>query len=171
MGPNGSTTVRWTMTLDDLVDGNRLLMGSFRRFVTSIGVAAVAVGIVLFFAVPGWLGPAAIAYGVLDLGLLWFRPIERLALRRRVSKLIGEGCEVVASQDGLAFRQSGMDGNVAWSSLTGIREDSHTLAVMSGGVARLGIPKRAFASAEEARAFRDLVAMRIASPGIAGTPS
>jgi hypothetical protein len=53
------------------------------------------------------------------------------------------------------------NGFIAWSSFTGTREDSRTFALVSGGITRLGIPKRAFRSRQEAAAFRDEAARRI----------
>lgn len=154
-------TVRWTMTLDDLVDGNWFVQRPLRLLATAIGVAAIAAGAVLTVAGPGWIGPAVIAYGFIDLALGWFRPLQRLMLRRRVAALVGKPCEVVATNDGLAFRQPDSDATFAWSSLTRTMEDARTLAVVSGGVVRMGIPKRAFGSSQEAITFRDEIASRI----------
>ncbi len=154
-------TIRYTMELDDLVDGSRLLQRSFRRFVTAIGVFVWMVGVVLVLTSPGWLGFALIGYGLLDLALIWLRPFERFFMRRRVARLVGSRCEVALTEGGLYFMQGGVTGQIAWSALTGIREDAKTLAVVSGGVARLGMPKRAFGSEASLAAFRDEIRARI----------
>ena len=157
-----TTTLRYAMTLDDLVDGNRFVSRPIRRFGTLMGAVVGTAGVAVLITSPGWLGLAMIVYGLLDLALLWFRPLERLLLRRRVAQLVGNDCEVSVTEDALAFRQAGMTGEFAWSTLTGLREDSRTLAVVSGGVVRMGIPKRVFNSESEAVAFRQVLATKIA---------
>lgn len=154
-------TIRYTMTLDDLVDGSRLVQRSFRRFVTAIGAVVGIAGFALVLTSPGWLGFAMIGYGLLDLALIWVRPLERLLMRRRVARLVGNECEVAVTESGLSFTQGGVQGEIAWSALTGISEDAKTLAVVSGGVARLGMPKRAFGSETNLAAFRKEITVRI----------
>ncbi|HEV8404143.1 MAG TPA: YcxB family protein [Candidatus Limnocylindrales bacterium] len=154
-------TIHYTMTLDDLVDGNRLVQRTFRRFVTAVGLIVGVLGVMLLVTSPGWLGVAMIGYGLLDLVLVWTRPIERLLMGRRVARLVGNECEVAVAADGLSFADGGVRGEIAWSALTGLREDGRTLAVVSGGVARLGIPKRAFGSEADLAAFRTEVTSRI----------
>lgn len=154
-------TIHYTMTLDDLVDGNRLVQRAFRRFVTAVGVVVGLAGVALVLISPGWLGFAMIGYGLLDLALIWARPLERFLMRRRVARLVDNECAVAVTASGLSFVNGGVHGEVAWSALTGIREDARTLAVVSGGVARLGMPKRAFGSEADLAAFRNEITSRI----------
>ncbi len=154
-------TIEYTMTLDDLVDGTRLVQRAFRRFVTAVGVIVGLTGISMVVTSPGWLGFAMIGYGLLDLAMIWTRPLERLLMRRRVARLVGNECEVAVTASGLLFVNGGVHGEIGWSALTGIREDARTLAVVSGGVARLGIPKRAFGSEADLAAFRNEITSRI----------
>lgn len=149
------------MTLDDLVDGVWFPMRSLRILVTAIGIAAVVGGALLTITRTGWIGPGAIAYGLVDLALVQFRPLQRLLLRRRVVALVGKTCEVVLSEHGLTYQQPDSNATFAWSSITGTKEDSHILAVVSGGVIRMGIPKRAFSSDQEAAEFRAELARHI----------
>lgn len=161
MPDQSPTDLRYTMTLDDLVDGARLVQRSFRRGATILGVVVAIAGVVVVS--DSSLGLAMIGYGVLDLALIWARPVERFLLRQRVARLIGNKCEIALTDDALRFRQGGVNGEIAWSALTGIREDARTLALVSGGVARMGIPKRAFGSEAHLAAFRRQVAAKIAS--------
>ncbi len=154
--------IRYVLTLDDLVDGNRFVLRTFRLLVTGIGIVALAASAILWGSGGGpVVSVAALGYGVLDLALLWARPIERLLLRRRVARLVGNECEVAVTDQALAFRQAGMKGEFAWTDLTGVREDGRTIAVVSGGVTRMGIPKRVFGSAAELADFRRAVLARI----------
>ncbi len=159
--------VRYTMTLDDLIDGNRLVQRSFRWFITAIGVVVGLAGVAVLIASPGWLGLALVGYGALDLALLWLRPLEAALIRRRVASLVGDECEAAITEDGLAYVQGDSRVTFAWSALTALREDRRTLAVTSGGVVRMGIPKRAFESDTHLAAFRDAIAERLdrATPG------
>ena len=52
-------------------------------------------------------------------------------------------------------------GQLDWSRVTGIREDDRAILVMDGRVARIGIPKSAFTSAESLARFRDEIRQRM----------
>jgi hypothetical protein len=155
--------LRYTMTLDDLVDGDRLVMKSFRRGVTVIGVLLIVLGVALVLSGEGTLGLPLVAIGLVDFALMWARPIERLLLRRRVARVIGDECEIGMTDDALTWTQGRTNGVIAWSAVTGVREDAHTLALISGGVVRMGLPKRAFGSDAEAALFREHVLAQIAA--------
>jgi hypothetical protein len=58
----------YTMTLDDLVDGSRLLQRSFRRFATVLGAGIGVAGVILALTSGGWLSVAMIGYGLLECG-------------------------------------------------------------------------------------------------------
>jgi hypothetical protein len=163
--------LRYTMTLDDLVDGNRLVLKSFRRLVTIIGVLLIGAGVALVVSGSGTLGLPLVAIGLVDIALMWARPVERSLLRRRVARVIGDECEIGMTDDALTWKQGSTNGVIAWSALTGVREDAHTLALISGGVVRMGLPKRAFSSDAEVLLFRDQVLTQIAAAHPTATAS
>ncbi len=155
-------TIRYTMTRDDLVDDIRFVQPALFRLVTAIGVVVGLAGVGFVFLIsPAWLGFAMIGYGLLDLALVWLRPMQRLLMRWRMARLDGDECEVEVTTSGLSFVNGGVKWEIAWSALTGIREDARILAVESRGVARLGIPKRAFASLVDLAAFRTQITSSI----------
>ena len=163
-------TVQYTMTADDLVDGQRLAQRPFRRLVAALGVALSISGLGLFLSGTAGFGGGLVLLGLLDLAILVAgRPLERFGTRRRASRLIGSECEVSLTDGAVLFRNGGTNGQIAWSDLTGIAEDHYTLALASGGVLRLGIPKRAFHADADLDAFRREAVARIsvaqASPG------
>ncbi len=82
--------IRYVLTLDDLVDGNRFVLRTFRLLVTGIGIVALAASAILWGSGGGpVVSVAALGYGVLDLALLWARPIERLDTEERPERREG----------------------------------------------------------------------------------
>jgi len=154
-------TVRWTTTLDDLVDGSHLTASGLRRIVATVGIVSLAFG--AYSVVVGDLGFGVflLAYGLLDLGVIGFRPIERALIGRRVKHLVGRPCVVQMTEEALTIRQAGATGQLGWAALTGVREDARTIALMTGRAVRFGIPKRAFATPEDAATYRDELRARI----------
>ena len=160
-GSPAPDTVRWTTTLDDLVDSSHLMAGGLRRVVALVGVAAGAWGVLTIASGDVAFGVFLVGYGLVDLALVFVRPVERALLGRRARHLVGRAWEVAATDDGLALRQAGATGTLGWAAITSIREDARTIVVVSGRSVRYGIPKRAFASPEAAAAFRDALVTRI----------
>jgi hypothetical protein len=154
-------TIRWTTTLDDLVDGSHLTAVGLRRIVTVVGVLAVAWGVYTLVSGDVIFGLFLSAYAGLTLGMIYFRPLERVIVGWQARPLLGRACEVSMVPAGVAVRQGTAQGVLRWDGMTGIREDEGTLLLVSGKTARFGIPKRAFASQEAATAFRDEVLARV----------
>jgi YcxB-like protein len=165
-------SVQYTMTADDLVDGQRLAQRPFRRFEAAVGAVLGISGLGLILSGSPGLGGGLILLGSVDLAILAAgRPLERFWMRRRASPLIGSECEVSLTDDGVLFRHGGTNGHIAWSDLTRIAEDPRTLAFASGGVLRLGIPKRAFRSDADLDAFRrEAIGRMAAAQASPGTP-
>jgi hypothetical protein len=155
--------IRWTTTLDDLVDGSHLTAVGLRRIVTVVGVLAVAWGVYTLVSGDVVFGLFLAAYAALTLGMIYFRPLERVIVGWQARPLLGRECEVTLAAPGVAIRQGTARGTLAWRELTGIREDASTILLVAGRAARFGIPKRAFASPKDAEAFRDVVLARIAA--------
>jgi hypothetical protein len=164
------TTADWVTTIDDVVDTSHLTARSLRRTLSAIGVAVAFAGVVAGLAGDAGLCVELLLFGPVVLVPLFFRPLERVVVGRGVADLVGRACEVEAVGDGLAFRQAGATGTLAWSALTGVVEDARTIALTSGRRVRFAIPKRAFDSPDHASAFAGLVRGRIAAAGSAGSP-
>ncbi len=161
--PAGAAPVSWTTTLDDLVDGSHVSAVGLRRVVAAVGVAALAWGALTLAAGDIAFALFLLAYGLLDLAILFFRPAERVLFRGRVSRLVGQRCEAALGARGVTVRQAGAAGTIAWGDLESLREDARTfLLVAAGGSGRFGIPKRAFEGPEAVAAFRDEVRRRMA---------
>jgi hypothetical protein len=156
-------TIRWTTTVDDLVDGSHLTAVGLRRIVTVVGVLAVAWGVYTLVSGDVVFGIFLSAYAALTLGMIYFRPLERVIVGWQARPLLGRECEVSVTAQGVAIRQGTARGTLAWRELTGIREDAQTILLVAGRAARFGIPKRAFASPEATGAFRDQVMARVAA--------
>jgi YcxB-like protein len=164
-------SVQYTMTADDLVDGQRLAQRPFRRLVAGLGAVLCISGLGLILTGSAGLGAGLILLGSVDLAILAAgRPLERFGMRRRASPLIGSECEVSLTDGAVLFRNGGTKGQIPWSDLTGIAEDPHTLALASHGVLRLGIPKRAFDSDTALDAFRREAIARISVAQAGGGP-
>jgi hypothetical protein len=171
MAGESPTTVRYMMTVDDLVDGQRLVQRPLRRFGAVLAAVLAIGGVALALMGDTVLGAVLIFDGILVLAILVAgRPAERFGMRRRAARLIGNECEVSLTDSVVTFRCGGTKGEIGWSDLTGIREDAHTLGFASGGVLRLGIPKRAFASEADLAAFRRRALARISSAQV-GAPT
>ena len=161
--------VRWTTTLDDLVDGSHLTASGLRRIVAIVGIVAIAWGVLIVLTGDRVFGIFLLAYGLLDFAVIGFRPVERALIGRRVRHLVGRPCVVELSADAITIRQAGATGKLGWAALTGVREDGRTIALMTGRAVRFGIPKRAFATPEAAAAYRDEILRRIEAAILAET--
>jgi hypothetical protein len=160
------------MTLDDLVDGQRLVQRQFRQFGAIFGAGMTIIGIGLAFTGDTVTGATLIVLGILDLALLLAgRPVERLGMRRRAAPLIGNDCEVKLTDSAVVFKNGATRGEIGWSDLTGIRQDAHTVGLASGGALRLGIPKRAFDSEADLAAFQTEAVARITAAQAGATAS
>jgi hypothetical protein len=153
----GPATVKFTLTVDDIVDSQSFLQRPLLLMATAIGAGALLVGLGLLVAGGSVaLGVAAIGYGLLDLGLVHFRPIRRWIAKHRAGRIVGtEFTFELDPDDGLRWTESNGGGVLGWSAISDIREDSRLLAFMAGGVVRATIPKRAFATTLHMAAFRD----------------
>ena len=151
------STVRWTTTLDDLVDGSHLTAVGLRRIVTVVGLLALGWSVATMLEGDGIFSVFLGAYALLTLGMTYARPLERGIVGWQARPLVGRECEVSITASGVAIRQASAEGVLPWREVTGIREDGRTLLIVAGRAARFGIPKRAFASPGAAEAFRDAV--------------
>ncbi len=150
--------VRYALTVDDLVDGQRLVQRRFRMFVALVGIVFAIAGVGIVVAGNIFLGGITIIYGVVDLAILQAgRPIERFGMRRRAARLIDSPSEVSLTGSAVHFRYGETTGEIAYSDLTGVREDAKTFGLASASALRLWIPKRAFGSEDTLTAFRQQV--------------
>jgi hypothetical protein len=152
--------IHFTVTLEGIRHARRLQQ---RDLVLWGGSGAIALGFLLwwFTGNPGAL--VVVAIGALIFGEWWFAPFDRWFDRRQVT--VGSECEIWLDDVALHWRQSRggafqVSGQYDWSQITGVREDHRAFLVMDGRVARVGIPKSAFPSAEAVAEFRAEVLRR-----------
>jgi len=124
----------------------------------------VAVGLLLW-VLGNTGGFVLIVIGILFFAEWRFPVFDRWLDRGRM--VVGSECEVWLDASGAHWRQSRggafeTTGQIDWSRISGLREDDRGILVMDGRVARIGIPKTAFASAEALADFRAEVRQRIA---------
>jgi hypothetical protein len=161
--------VRWTTTLDDMVDGTHLTAVTARRVMALVALGVMVWGALSIVTGDAGFGAFLLAYSAFSFGMLAFRPLERALLGRRVRHLVDRPCVVSLTDDGLSIRQGDGSGTLPWNVITGVREDGRTLLLVSSRAGRFGIPKRAFASPEAAAAFRDEILRRAAEAEAVGT--
>lgn len=149
-------TARFTLAIDDLVDAQRFVQRPVFLLGTAIGIGALVLGFVVVAAGGSpQLAVAAIAYGLLDLVVVRFRPVQRWLAAGRARGIVGKEFEFTLDPDrGLVWTEPGGGGSFSWSSLSELREDDRLLAFMAGGVARASVPKRAFSSPGDLTHFR-----------------
>lgn len=153
--------ITFTVSLDDMIDTQRL---ATRKYVLGAGIVLVVLGLALVVVHP--VGLVVAAFGGLTF-LDWrFPTVDRWLIRRRASARIGALCEVWLDESGIAYRQAGLSGHIAWSAVTRIIEDDRSLILMQGGLALIALPKRAFDSPEATARFITMVrqASHIAAP-------
>jgi hypothetical protein len=149
--------INFTVSVDDIVDTQRL---ATRKYALGAGLLSLLLGLGIAVVVhPAGLVVAAL--GGLTL-LAWrFRLVDQWLIRRRAAARIGALCEVWLDDNGIAYRQAGLSGHIAWSAITRIIEDDRSLIFMQGGLAVMALPKRAFESPEATARF--VMAVRQAS--------
>ena len=145
--------IRFTVTLEGIRDARRLQQ---RNLVLWGGTGVVSVGLLLFvLGNPG--GVVLVVLGILVLVEWQFPIFDRWFDRGRL--IVGSVCELWLDESALHWRQTRhgafeTTGQIDWSRISGLREDDRGILVMDGRVARIGIPKDAFASAESLAGFR-----------------
>jgi hypothetical protein len=154
--------ISFTISLDDMADTHRL---ATRKYALGVGILFVLIG----FGIAAVVHPAGLGVAIVGgLTLLeWrFPTVDRWFIRRRAAARIGALCEVWLDDDGIAYRQAGLSGHVAWSAITRIIEDDRSVIFMQGGLALMALPKRAFDSPEATDRFVTAVrqAADIAAP-------
>src|SRR5436309_7191502 len=153
--------IRFVVTLDGVRDARRLQQ---RQLVIWTGTGLVAVGLLAWWLTRNPGGVFLIVLGLLTF-IEWRYPIfDKWFDRRRLT--VGSECEVWLEESAVHWRQGragafDVTGQLDWSRVTGIREDDRAILVMDGRVARIGIPKSAFTSAESLARFRDEIRQRM----------
>lgn len=147
--------IRFIVSLDDIRDARRLQQRTL-VFVASTGLAAL--GLLLWLLTGNAWSAVVVAFAVLAVVEWRFPVFDRWFDRGRAD--VGMECDLWLDETGLAFHQRARNGSfettghIDWSMMTTVREDDRLLFIMDGRRARVGIPKRAFASREGLDAFR-----------------
>ena len=145
--------ITFTVSLDDMLDTQRL---ATRKYALGASILLLVLGLAIaVFVHP--VGFVVATFGGLSV-LEWrFPTVDRWLIRRRAAARIGALCEVWLDESGIAYRQAGLSGHIAWSAITRIIEDDRSLILMQGGVALMALPKRAFDSPEATARFMTTV--------------
>jgi hypothetical protein len=153
--------IRFTVTVEGIRDARRLQQ---RNLVLWGGTGVVAAGLLLL-VLGNSGGVVLVVIGILVLVEWQFPIFDRWFDRGRLS--VGSVCELWLDESALHWRQTRVGafettGQIDWSRISGLREDNRGMLVMDGRVARIGIPKAAFTSAESLAEFRAEVHQRTA---------
>ena len=160
--------IRFTVTLEGIRDARRLQQ---RNLVLWGGMGVVVVGLLLW-VLGNSGGVVLVVIGILVF-LEWQFPIfDRWFDRGRL--IVGSLCEVWLDESAIHWHQTRngafeTTGQIDWSRISGLREDDRGIQVMDGRVARIGIPKAAFGSAEALAEFRAEVRHRTAKRSSSGS--
>jgi hypothetical protein len=153
--------VQWTWSVDDLVNSQRFSSRAFRLFLTAVALVIGSAGLFLALTSSGWLGPAMIAYALLDLALLYFRPLGRFLMGHgRYASLAHTANDLVVTEDGIVYTTRDNERLLRWHEIAHIREDSHIIGLFSGTSLWLAVPKRAFEVEADAHAFLGAIRTR-----------
>jgi hypothetical protein len=142
-------------------------MAPLRRRMTILSLAAVGAGAVLVFAGDWTFGPALVIFGLLTLAMTVVRGPERWLVNRRGRSVIGGTSELVFGEDGVAFASPQATGRIAWSALTGVREDARTVILLRDRILVAYAPAAAFGPPERRAEIVGYIRSRIeaAVPG------
>jgi hypothetical protein len=175
--------IRYTSTLDDYAEGNRLLLLNkggvqklkyyfYIRFAFVIGPILIAAAAALLLENThrrGGLGSVVIFCAVLGGGIGWlFNPWwHRRKLARRFDELKGSAeCVVTANENGISFaRVDGTaEGRLSWSIFDKADESKRVFALFPNRGQCVFLPKRAMNTVQQEE-FRALVANHLPGPG------
>jgi hypothetical protein len=154
---DGSVSARYVITLDDVVDINRLLTRSLNRSLTTgiallCGVGAVAA--IIVGSVPTALALVLIAVLMALSGRA--SGLERWSVARQAREIVGVPCTVSVDHEGVGFQQGGVTARFAYSELTRFERDECAFLMLGRNHSRIGVPRRALTAAE-ADTFATLV--------------
>ena len=152
-----AVSVHYVITLDDVIDINRLLTRGLSRRLTTViaticGIGAVAAVIVGSVPTAVALILIAVVMALSGRG----QGIERWFVAGQARGIVGVPCTVSADRGGVGFQQGGVTARLEYSELTRFDQDERAFVMLGRSNTRVGVPRRAFAPAE-AEVFAALV--------------
>ena len=154
--PEPPFRVSFTATVDDIVAFVRLLQRRLNLIAIVLGLAVMTVGgIVAVLAQDPLTGAWTFVVGVLFVLLAGTEFLDRWRVRRSAKSLIGSDFAYRIDEKGVSVVPPTETGRVAWSEVSDVVENERVLILKRGRTPVVWVPKRAFASPEEAAAVAD----------------
>ena len=155
--------VTFTATVDDIVAFVRLLQRRLNLIGISLGLAVMTVGgIVAVLAQDPFTGAWTFVVGVLFLLLSGTEFLDRWRVKRSAKSLIGSDFAYQFDHKGVSVIPPTETGRVSWAEVSEIVDNERVLILKRGRMPVVWVPKRAFASADEAVAVAEFARTRIA---------
>jgi hypothetical protein len=155
--------VRYTVTVDGLVDAARLAQSGTRNRILLLAAAAAVIGLVFLVLAPTGSGLLLVLFGIAMTLLLVIRAPERWFVRRRAGAVVGTPVLLVVDGEGIEAATPAATGRLAWSGLTEVRADERAVVFLSGRVLASWAPADALGSPERREAIVAFARARIAA--------
>jgi hypothetical protein len=154
--------VRYTVTVDGLVDAARLAQSGTRNRILLLAAAAAVIGLVFLVLAPTGSGLLLVLFGIVMTLLLIVRAPERWFVSRRAGAVIGTPVRFVVDADGIEATTPGASGRLGWSALTDVRADERAVVFLSGRLLASWAPADALGAPERREAIIAFARARIA---------
>lgn len=152
----------FTITEDDVVAFVRLLQRRLNMIGTALGLVVMTVGgIIGVLARDPFTGVWTFLVGLLFVVLSGTEFLDRWRVKRGARSLIGSTGSFIIDERGITADPPTDAGRRAWSEITDIQENDRILIVKRGRTPVVWVPKRAFASDDEAAAVVSFVRAHI----------
>jgi hypothetical protein len=156
-------TVSFTATVDDIVAFVRLLQRRLNMIGIGLGLAVMTIGgVVAIMAQDPFTGVWTFVVGLTFVLLSGTEFLDRWRVRRSAKSLIDSDFSYLIDQKGVSVVPPTETGRVSWSEISDVVENERVLILKRGRVPVVWVPKRAFASADEAAAIAEYIRDRIA---------
>lgn len=159
-----SYSVKFTITVDDLVAYLRLQQRTLNRIGTGLGFVALALGAV--FAILASDLVSALGFGLIGLVFLFSgstEVVDRWRVRRGARSIVGSTPSYVFDDIGIKSNTFEGSGRIPWTDITDMRHSDRVLVVKRGRLPVVWIPNRAFASTAEAAEVEDFIRGHVAA--------
>ena len=159
---NPPYSVKFTITIDDLVAYLRLQQTTLNRIGVGFGLVSLALGAV--FAIFDSDLVAALGFGVIGLVFLFSgstEVVDRWRVRRGARSIVGSTASFTFDKTGITAVTATGTARVPWSLVTELKEGDRVLVIKQLRVPVAWFPKRAVASNEELDVVRDFIELSI----------
>lgn len=159
-----SYSVTFTVRVDDVVAFLRLQQKTLNRIGTGLGIVALVLGTV--FAIFAADLVSALAFGLIGLVFLFSggtEIVDRWRVRRGGRSIVGSDPTYIFDDVGIKSNTYEGSGRIPWTDITDMDSNDRVLVVKRGRAPVAWIPKRAFASTEEAAEVEDFIRGHVAA--------